>query len=82
MRPTLQDMASILNLSKSTVSRALAGDPRVAEATRNRVLALAKQIGYRPNRIAQGLATRRTNTIGLAVPCAPRSLSTHFIWSF
>jgi len=32
MRPTLQDMASILNLAKSTVSRALAGDPRVAEA--------------------------------------------------
>jgi len=55
MRPTLQDMASILNLSKSTVSRALAGDPRVAEATRNRVAALAERIGYRPNPIAQAL---------------------------
>jgi DNA-binding LacI/PurR family transcriptional regulator len=82
MRPTLQDMASILNLSKSTVSRALAGDPRVAEATRNRVVALAERIGYRPNPIAQGLATRRTNIIGLAVPCAPRSLSDPFYLEF
>lgn len=82
MRPTLQDMASILNLSKSTVSRALAGDPRVAEATRRRVLALAEQIGYRPNPIARGLATRRTNIIGLAVPCAPRSLSDPFYLEF
>jgi len=75
MRPTLQDMADILNLSKSTVSRALSGDPRVAQATRARVESLAKRIGYTPNPIARGLATRRTNTIGLAVPCAPRSLS-------
>jgi DNA-binding LacI/PurR family transcriptional regulator len=82
MRPTLQDMASILNLSKSTVSRALAGDPRVAEATRNRVVALAERIGYRPNPIAQGLATRRTNIIGLAVPHAPRSLSDPFYLEF
>lgn len=82
MRPTLQDMASLLNLSKSTVSRALAGDPRVAEATRRRVTTLAEKIGYRPNPIAQGLATRRTNTIGLAVPCAPRSLSDPFYLEF
>lgn len=82
MRPTLQDMADILNLSKSTVSRALSGDPRVAQATRARVEALAEQIGYTPNPIAQGLATRRTNTIGLAVPCAPRSLSDPFYLEF
>lgn len=82
MRPTLQDMASILNLSKSTVSRALAGDPRVAESTRRRVVVLAEQIGYRPNPVAQGLATRRTNVIGLAVPCAPRSLSDPFYLEF
>jgi DNA-binding LacI/PurR family transcriptional regulator len=82
MRPTLQDMADILNLSKSTVSRALSGDPRVAQATRARVESLAKSIGYTPNPIARGLATRRTNTIGLAVPCAPRSLSDPFYLEF
>ena len=82
MRPTLQDMASILNLSKSTVSRALAGDPRVAEVTRHRILTLAQQIGYRPNPVARGLATRRTNTIGLAVPCGPRSFSDPFYLEF
>lgn len=82
MKPTLNDMATILNLSKSTVSRALSGDPRIAESTRARVSSLATQIGYRPNSVAQCLATRRTNTIGLAVPHAPRSFSDPFYLEF
>lgn len=82
MKPTLNDMATILNLSKSTVSRALSGDPRIAEGTRARVTSLATQIGYRPNPMAQALATRRTNTIGLAVPHAPRSFSDPFYLEF
>lgn len=82
MKPTLQDMATILKVSKSTVSRALSGDPRIAQATRERVTSLAEGIGYRPNPIAQGLATRRTNTIGLAVPHAPRSFSDPFYLEF
>jgi DNA-binding LacI/PurR family transcriptional regulator len=79
---TLQDIADMLKLSKSTVSRALSGDPRVAEDTRARVVSLARHMGYTPNPTARALATRRTNTIGLAVPWAPRSLSDPFYLEF
>jgi len=72
----------MLKLSKSTVSRALSGDPRVAEDTRARVASLARHMGYTPNPTARALATRRTNTIGLAVPWAPRSLSDPFYLEF
>ena len=82
MSPTLQDIASMLKLSKSTVSRALSGDPRVAESTRARVASLAQHMGYTPNPTARALATRKTNTIGLAVPWAPRSLSDPFYLEF
>lgn len=82
MSPTLQDIADVLKLSKSTVSRALSGDPRVAESTRARVSSLAQHMGYRPNVTARALATRRTNTIGLVVPWAPRSLSDPFYLEF
>lgn len=54
----------------------------MAEATRRRAEGLAKQIGYQPNPMARGLATRRTNVIGLAVPWAPRSLSDPFYLEF
>lgn len=79
---TLQDIADMLKVSKSTVSRALSGDPRVAEGTRARVASLASHMGYTPNPTARALATRRTNTIGLAVPWAPRSLSDPFYLEF
>ncbi len=82
MSTTLQDIADMLKLSKSTISRALSGDPRVAEDTRERVAALARHMGYTPNPTARALATRRTNTIGLAVPWAPRSLSDPFYLEF
>lgn len=82
MSTTLQDIADMLRLSKSTVSRALSGDPRVAEDTRARVAALARHMGYTPNPTARALATRRTNTIGLVVPWAPRSLSDPFYLEF
>ena len=82
MSTTLQDIADMLKLSKSTVSRALSGDPRVAEDTRARVASLARHMGYTPNPTARALATRRTNTIGLAVPWAPRSLSDPFYLEF
>ena len=82
MSTTLQDIADMLKLSKSTVSRALSGDPGVAEDTRARVASLARHMGYTPNPTARALATRRTNTIGLAVPWAPRSLSDPFYLEF
>lgn len=51
-----------------TVSRALNGHPSVTDETRRRVLAKAEELGYRPNRWARSLVTRRSMMIGLVVP--------------
>ena len=52
----------------ATVSRALRGLPRVSEETRQRVLAVARQLDFTPNRAASSLARGRTRTLGLLVP--------------
>lgn len=67
MGPTSNDIARELKISQSTVSRALRGDPRVAPATRARVLAAAERLRYTPNLAARSLLTRRTSTIGVVV---------------
>lgn len=70
MSPTLTDIARHTQTSVSTVSRVLAGgrvSQRISEATRNKILETAKAMGYRPNLMARGLRTRRSNTIALLV---------------
>lgn len=64
-RPTLDDVARCANVSYQTVSRVVNGHPNVAAATRASVLAAIEKLGYRPNRAARSLATRRSNTIGI-----------------
>jgi len=64
----LKELARLLNLSPTTVSRALNGFPEVNEKTRARVLAAAHETGYRPNRAAQRLATGKAGSIGLVMP--------------
>jgi LacI family transcriptional regulator len=64
---TLRDLARALDLSPSTVSRALTRPEMVSPTTRERVLAAVRLHGYRPNRIAQSLRTRKTRSIGLIV---------------
>ncbi|MEM9709097.1 MAG: substrate-binding domain-containing protein [Pseudomonadota bacterium] len=61
---TLKDLSSELGLSQTTVSRALNGFPEVSETTRQRVLAAAERLNYRPSARARSLATGRTMTIG------------------
>lgn len=56
---TLRDLAGRAGLSKSAVSLALRGSPKVAEATRARVRAVAEACGYRPDPLVARLATRR-----------------------
>lgn len=63
--PTLNDIAEVVGVSTMTVSRALAGQPGVSEATREKVLAAAVQFGYGGNAAASALARGRTNTIGV-----------------
>lgn len=75
----LKELAQLLNLSQTTISRALNGYPEVSEATRQRVLRAAKATGYSPNIAAQRLATGRAGSIGLVLPVsAGRDTDLHF----
>lgn len=70
MTVNLKQLATMLGLSQTTVSRALNGYPEVNEETRARVLDAVRDTGYRPNRAAQRLATGRAGSIGLVMPIA------------
>ena len=68
MPVTLHELAKAAGCSVSTISRALTdSDHRVNDVTKERILALADQMGYHPNITARGLKTDRTFTIGLVV---------------
>lgn len=64
-RPTLKTVAELSGLAVATVSRALANDPKIAEATRKRVAKVAESIGYVPDRAARRLRTGKTMVINL-----------------
>lgn len=65
---TIKDIARKLNLSASTVSRALRNHPDISPETKRKIVALAEQYDYHPNSIAQSLQTRKSRTIGIIVP--------------
>lgn len=65
---TLKDIAKALGISTSTVSRALSDAWDVKRDTRDRVLAMAKQLNYHPNLNAKNLQNKRTGTIGIIIP--------------
>lgn len=67
MSITLKDVAERAGVSYATVSRVLAGKPNIASDTRQRVLDAVDQLGYRPNRTARSLKTRRSDIIGLII---------------
>ncbi|MFI3242950.1 MAG: LacI family DNA-binding transcriptional regulator [Akkermansia sp.] len=67
-RVTIKDLASKLNISVSTVSRALSGDSNIKSETRQLVVDLAKQLGYKRNDVAANLKSGRSQTIGVLVP--------------
>ncbi len=65
---TIKDIAQALNISASTVSRALRGMPEIHPETRQAVLQLAQQLDYQPNQLAKSLVKSRTKTIGVILP--------------
>ncbi|SFK30295.1 transcriptional regulator, LacI family [Porphyromonadaceae bacterium KH3CP3RA] len=67
-RITLKDIAQALNLSPSTVSRAMKDHPAISEDTRRLVQKYAEEHKYKPNTLAMQLRTNRNNTIGVIVP--------------
>jgi len=73
---TILDIARELNVSKSTVSRALKNHHSIGEVTKKAVMDLAKKYNYHPNDIASSLSKRSTKTIGVIVP-----LLSHYYFS-
>ncbi|NYI07513.1 LacI family DNA-binding transcriptional regulator [Allostreptomyces psammosilenae] len=68
---TRDDVARLAGTSTAVVSYVINNGPRpVAPATRQRVLDAIEQLGYRPDSVAQAMASRRTNLIGMVVPDA------------
>jgi DNA-binding LacI/PurR family transcriptional regulator len=65
---TLQDVAREAGVAVSTASRALSAPERVNVTTREHVQAVARSLGYRPNRLAQALPTGRTGMLAVLVP--------------
>ena len=66
--PTLKDIAQRLNVSISTVSRAIRNSPDVKPETKKSILALVEEFNYQPNQLALSLRNKQTHTIGVLVP--------------
>jgi len=63
-RPTIEDVAAAAGVSRATAARALGGYGRVSDDTRSVVRKHAQALGYQANRLAQGMVTGRTQTLG------------------
>jgi len=74
---TIYDIASALNISIATVSRALKDDPVVSEPTKKKIFDFAEKMGYRTNHFARNLRKQNTHTIGIIV----HELNSNFITS-
>lgn len=68
MAITIYDVAREANVSMATVSRVVNGNQNVKPATRKKVLDCIERLGYRPNAVARGLASKKTTTVGVIVP--------------
>ena len=67
-RPSIKDIARIAGVSPSTVSRALADSPRISEATRQRIQAIARELDYTPSLAARALVTGASPILGVVAP--------------
>lgn len=76
-RTTIYDIANALDITVSTVSRALSNFPGISEGTRKAVVEMAAKLDYRPNKLASALKSGKTFIIGIIVP----SIQAHFFAS-
>jgi DNA-binding LacI/PurR family transcriptional regulator len=74
---TIYDIAKALDISASTVSRALRNHPDISKGMVDKIKITAKKLNYRPNTIAQSLKERKTKVIGVMVP----EITSHFYMS-
>ena len=68
MTLTLEDIADMCGVSRSTVSRVINGDLNVSERTRQKVLDVIQKYNFQPNLAARGLAMGHTRVLGLVIP--------------
>ncbi len=68
MSVTIYDVAREAGVSMATVSRVINGSANVKPSTRKKVLRVIEELGYRPNAVARGLASKKTTTIGVILP--------------
>ncbi|MEB2777774.1 LacI family DNA-binding transcriptional regulator [Algoriphagus sp. D3-2-R+10] len=72
-KATIHDIAEKLQVTASTVSRALNNNPRISDITKKKVLKVAKELNYQPNNIASALRSGKSRLIGVVVPTANRN---------
>jgi len=75
----LKDIAQHVGVSIMTVSKALRDEPDVSVATKSRIKALAKQMGYVPDSSAQGLRTKTTKLFGVIIPSSTNPIYARMI---
>lgn len=80
--PTLEDVAARAGVSTATVSRSLNAAEQVSRATRERVMAAVRELGYAPNFGAQALAGKRTNTFGAIIPTMENAIFARGLQAF
>ena len=68
MTVTIYDVAREAGVSMATVSRVVNNNPNVKPQTRKKVLEAIERLGYRPNAVARGLASKKTTTVGVVIP--------------
>lgn len=74
MTVTIYDVAREANVSMATVSRVVNANQNVKPATRKKVLKVIEELGYRPNAVARGLASKKTTTVGVIIPDISNSM--------
>lgn len=68
MTVTIYDVAREAGVSMATVSRVVNHNPNVKPQTRKKVFEAIERLGYRPNAVARGLASKKTTTVGVVIP--------------
>lgn len=76
---TIYDVAGAAKVSLATVSRVMNNPEKVNPATRDKVLRVIKELGYRPNAIARGLASRKTTTVGVVMADVTRASTSELL---
>lgn len=74
---TLEDIGKLAGVSRATVSRVVNDYPHIKPEVRQRVQGVIKETGYQPNRIAQSLASNRSNVIGMVIPHVADTIMTN-----